>query len=117
MFDAAEMLSLWSERGVLDHQRFLHAIDTILRDAQKVSCSKDRGLTVFGEIVSLLWDQGARESAIELEMFWNELLSERRFHLHCAYPCVGLINSDVGEVDAVCGLHSRVVIDSCELAA
>ena len=44
------------------------------------------------------------------------LLNERAFHLHCAYPRDGLINGEGREVDAVCGLHSHVLI-ACEMAA
>ena len=117
MFDAVELLSLFMEHGSSDRENFLSAMDMILRDAQNASCSKDRGLIVFGEMVSLLWDGGDREGAIELEMLWNDLLNERAFHLHCAYPRDGLINSEEGELDAVYGRHSHVLIDPCEMAA
>lgn len=117
MFDAAEMLSLFMEHGSPDRERFFRAMDTTLRDAQKASRSKDRGLTVFGEMVSVLWDQGDPKGAIELETLWNDLLKERAFHLHCAYPRDGLINGEVGEVEAVRELHSHLFIDSCEMAA
>ena len=117
MFDAVELLSLFMEHGSSDRKNLLCAMDTILRDAQNASCSKDRGLIVFGEMVSLLWDGRDREGAIELEMLWNDLLNERAFHLHCAYPRDGLINGEEGELDAVCGLHSHVLIDPCEMAA
>jgi hypothetical protein len=116
MFDAAEVGSLWMERGWFDRQRFLRGMHRILQDAEKVSGSTDHGVTVFGEVVSILWDQGARAAAIELEMLWNDLLSQHAFHLHCAYPRAGLILGEVGEVAAVCDLHAHVLMDSCVLA-
>lgn len=117
MFDAEETLNLFMEHGSPDRDRFLLAINTIVQDAEKVSRSKDRGLTVFGEMVSVLWDQGNMVGAIQLETLWNDLLNERVFHLHCAYPRSGLISGDVDAVDAVCGLHSHVLIDPYEMAA
>ena len=117
MFDAVELLSLLMEHGSPDRERFLHATDAILGDAQKASRSKNRGLTIFGEMVSVLWDQGNPQGAIELETLWNDVLKEHAFHLHCAYPRDGLFNGEVGEVDAVCGLHSHLIIDTCEMAA
>jgi hypothetical protein len=41
---------------------------------------------VFGEMVSLLWDAGLIDAAVELEVLWNELGVQYPFSLLCAYP-------------------------------
>jgi hypothetical protein len=37
-------------------------------DAKKSARSKDQGLTVFGEMVAVLWEQGNQPGALALEM-------------------------------------------------
>jgi hypothetical protein len=65
-------------------------------------------LTVFGEMVSVLWDEGKKDAALQLEALWNDALRERAFHLHCAYPRLGFIND--GDETAVCGAHTHVLL-------
>ena len=45
-----------------------------------------RGTTrAYGEMVSLLWQEGKQEAAIRLEEYWNELARLYPFSLFCSY--------------------------------
>lgn len=107
MVDAKEMLSAFMMRGMPDRDLFNSSVGQLLAVVRKTSRSKGRGLTVFGEMVAVLWDHGHKAAALELEELWNEALTERAFHLHCAYSRSGFVN-DVDEA-AVCRTHSHVV--------
>jgi hypothetical protein len=66
------------------------------------------GLTAFGEMVALLWAQGNKRGALELEDLWNRLLDQSTFHLHCAYPKV-LFAGDENDLRDVCDHHSLLI--------
>ena len=69
------------------------------------------GLTVFGEMVAVLWEQGKKEAALELERLWNEILNGHPFHLHCAYPRWAFItDEDQDGLDAIYRTHSHLVV-------
>jgi len=64
----------------------------------------------FGEMVSLLWEQGNVLGAVELELLWNELAEQCSFTLYCAYRAAAFANSDdLNAVGAVCAAHSNVI--------
>lgn len=42
-------------------------------------------LRVYGELVSMLWQEGNADAAIRLEEFWNELTRIYPFSLFCSY--------------------------------
>lgn len=106
MLDAEDVLATFLVDGMPDRERFMLSIGAVLEDARAKSVSAGRSLTVFGEMVAVLWDQGNKRGALELEALWNDALNDRAFHLHCAYPRSGFIN---GDEEAVCRSHSHVV--------
>jgi hypothetical protein len=57
-------------------------------------------------MVAILWQQGQERAALELEKLWNELLNERNFHLHCAYPKPLFAATHAAEIRSICELHS-----------
>jgi hypothetical protein len=110
MFDAAETLSSFMVDGRPNSRRFFDCIGQLLEEIKQYFNGEDRELTVFGEMVALLWQQGNKSGALELESLWNDLLSERAFHLHCAYPNWNLANEeDSAAFDAICKSHSHVI--------
>ena len=111
MIDAKETLATFMRNGMPIRGLFMASVGGLLVEAKKAARSKDQGLTVFGEMVALLWDEGKQEAALELESLWNEVLNERAFHLHCAYSRAGFINVDDEGAGfaAVCHTHSHVV--------
>ena len=107
MIDAQEMLEHFMVNGMPDRELFFASIAAILQNTKKAARSKSQGLTIFGEMVAVLWEQRNREAALQLEALWNEALHERGFHLHCAYP--RSLFRDVGDEDLVYRAHSHFV--------
>jgi hypothetical protein len=107
MFDARETLNTVMNNGMPDADLFMTSIGAMLAEARLKARSKENGLTVFGEMVSVLWDEGKKAAALELEALWNDALNDRAFHLHCAYPRSGFVH-ECDEL-AVRQTHSHVI--------
>ncbi len=108
--NAHETLSLFMVNGLPDRERFLSSVGALVLSAKQVARNASRGLTVFGEMVAVLWEQGNKAAALQLEALWNDLLNDRVFHLHCAYPrslFAGV--NDLAGIQAICEGHSHVV--------
>jgi CheY-like chemotaxis protein len=106
VLDARETLSRFMAGSSIDPKRFDEfvggAIGRILKTGGR--------LHAFGEMVALLWADGNRQAAIELEQLWNKLASEHRFALLCAYPLAGFNGNGSGDgIQDVCSCHSRVL--------
>jgi MEDS: MEthanogen/methylotroph, DcmR Sensory domain len=108
MCDAEEMLSQFMVRGLPDPALFSASVGRLLLNAKKAARSKEQGLVVFGEMVAVLWSEGNQAGAIAVERLWNDLLNERAFHLHCAYPRALFSQDEAGMVN-ICDSHSHVV--------
>jgi anti-sigma regulatory factor (Ser/Thr protein kinase) len=108
-FEADDVLSRFLVDGWPNADAFGHEVGSVIRGL----VAAGRGVRVFGEMVSLLWDAGHVGAAIELETIWNDLGSEVPFSLLCAYPA----RSMSGTADAddsfqrVCHCHSAVIGD------
>lgn len=108
MCDAEGMLCRFMVNELPDRKLFLASMGELLLEAKKAACSKDQALVVFGEIVAVLWKDGNKAAALALELLWNELLNERAFHLHCAYPRAAFCEDEAGILN-VCESHSHVL--------
>jgi hypothetical protein len=106
MLDAAETLATFMHDGVPDATRFSASLGTVLEDA-RARAKSNQGLTVFGEMVAILWDGGQKAAALALEDIWNSALASSTFNLHCAYPRTAF--SDPTELRSVCETHSHVL--------
>lgn len=109
MIDAQETLNTFMVRRWPDPRLFRESVGALIEDVRKKARSKDRGLTVFGEMVAVLWEEGKKEAALELERLWNDALSARAFHLHCAYPRWSFTDTSGLGLAAVCQAHSHVL--------
>ena len=107
MMEAAELLSLFMRDGYPDAELFRASVGTLVTKARAQAKSTNQGLTVFGEMVAVLWNNGQKEAALALERIWNAALADSTFHLHCAYPRA--VFSDTGEFRSVCEVHSHVL--------
>ena len=104
--DASETMRGFMVAGWPDPARFWEAISPLLRQAAKAG----QLVRVFGEMVSLLWDAGRSDAAIEVEAMWNELGGQYPFSLLCAYPAQPV--SCAHHLDAlteVCRVHTQVI--------
>ena len=104
MCDAEETLASFMIEDRPQGDRFLYSVGNLLSEFDS-----DRGLTVFGEMVAVLWDAGNKLGALELETLWNDLLNRRVFHLHCAYPRWQVSSGDETGFAAICDHHSHVI--------
>ncbi len=80
--DAAETLSSFMIDGVPDKARF----DSVVGGLIAKLPASDRVVRIYGEMVAVQWAEGNPDGAIALEDLWNDLGSQLRFSLLCAYP-------------------------------
>jgi MEDS: MEthanogen/methylotroph, DcmR Sensory domain len=107
MCDAEQMLAKFMAGGRPDSMLFQSSVGQLLREARKTSTKKEQDLIVFGEMVAVLWERGNKAGALALEHLWNDLLSQRAFHLHCAYPR-SLFSGDALGMANICDSHSHI---------
>jgi hypothetical protein len=109
MCDAGETLSAFMVQGRPNRKLFDASIGKLLLEAKAAARSQGKSLTVFGEMVAVLWEEGNKEGALELESLWNEVLADSAFHLHCAYPRWNFTAQDEKDIARICGTHSHVL--------
>jgi len=111
MVDAQETLSQFSNKGRLNKSKFTRVVGDLVRTCRFSAVSANRGLTVYGEMVGLLWDQGHKKAAIDLEKYWNELLADRTFTLHCGYGFGSgeAAKRDIPYLQQICACHNQVL--------
>jgi len=112
MYDAAETLETFMVDGYPDRDLFMTSVGRMLADAKNTARSRNREITVFGEMVALLWEQGNRDGALQLEALWNDAMNDSAFHLHCAYPrqYFAAHADDQNGLAEVCRTHSHILI-------
>jgi anti-sigma regulatory factor (Ser/Thr protein kinase) len=103
-YDAAAMLDTFYRDGTIDRDAFNRTVGGLVR-----ATSRDRRLRVFGEMVALLWADGAVQAAVQLEALWCQQREHASFQLLCAYPSSVLLEEQLhAPVNAVCELHSEI---------
>lgn len=103
--DAEETLAELVVDGRLEVDLFLRRVGDVVTEASAAG----RPIRAFGEMVALLWQRGQIEVAIELELLWNQLLSEYDFSLLCAYPTGVFDHTELVDVRRVCDLHTDLM--------
>ena len=103
LLDADTTLSSLLVDGEPDRDRFRSIIGTLLSD---VCARNPGGVSVYGEMVGLLWSQGRAVAAMRLEEFWNELQRELPFSLLCGYLIDG--SPDSTDLDPIRHVHTYV---------
>ena len=104
--EAKETLSKFMVNDLPDKKRFDNYISFIFKRAQK----NGGKIRAFGEMVSLLWEQGLKDATIQLENLWNQLHQKNQFSLFCAYPKTGFAHTEHNCVNTVCSTHSKVIV-------
>jgi hypothetical protein len=106
--DAQATLNKFMVGGMPDRARFLQIVNTLVAEASIPAERTGGQLTIFGEMVALLWADGQKDAALALEGLWNEALSDGRFYLHCAYPKSQFTyDVDRSGIRSICELHSH----------
>ncbi|ALA59233.1 MEDS domain-containing protein [Nitrospira moscoviensis] len=102
--DAEEYLSGFCAGGVLDKDRYLAVVTPFLTQVQE----SGRPIRLYGEGVTVLWNRGFRQAALELEQWWNELIRQYRFStVLCGY---GVEAQTAEELVDVLAMHSHVCL-------
>ncbi len=108
--DAEQTLSQFLNGRELDARRFMDFMSGHILQATQASASSEPRVTVFGEMVALLWAQGDYQAAIRLEQLWNELGTRHSFSLRCSYPMSSFDKPEHTELfTRVCSQHSSVI--------
>jgi CheY-like chemotaxis protein len=103
LFDATTTLAGLLVEGSLSPAR-VRAVGTKLVTAATARAPAGR-LRIFGEMVSLLWEQGDVSGAVELEHVWSSLAAEYHFSLLCSYPAAA---GHGPHADDLCNAHTTV---------
>ena len=104
MFDAAETLTSFMDNGLPDYHQFIELVGRIIQ----LSSERGKPIRAFGEMVSLLWEQGNQAGVIRLEEYWHDLVAKHDFSLYCAYPESLFDDSTTHKeaFDKICSCHS-----------
>ncbi len=107
--DAEETMARFMVEGWPNRELFYRAIEPLLPRAQASAARKPGVIFVFGEMVTLLWEDGHHDAAIQLEQLWNEMQTHHEFSLLCAYPLSSFAHESQQELfRQVCQEHSHV---------
>ncbi len=80
--DAEETMASFMVEGWPDPAAFWQTLSPVIKRA----LTRSGPVRLYGEMVALLWDDGRRSAAVDLEALWNELGRQYSFSLLCAYP-------------------------------
>ncbi len=107
--DAAETLSAFMINDQPDALRFLELFGNLSATAAKAAKGKRPRVTLFGEGVHLLWEQGNVEATIQLEKLCNQLAKTCDVDILCGYS-LGRVQGgmDSQVFQQICAEHSTV---------
>jgi len=104
--DAAETLACFMVDGHPNPRRFRATIEPVIEVASQYGSS----VRAFGEMVAILWAEGKKAAAIELEILWNDLMEQSSFALLCAYPVASFTEREQNrELRHICRAHHCVI--------
>jgi DNA-binding NarL/FixJ family response regulator len=84
--DAAEALAGIMINGVPDRQVFLKGLHGLIDSATREASVENPRVSIFGECVGLLCEEGHTKAALQLEKTGNDLLKTHNIEILCAYP-------------------------------
>jgi hypothetical protein len=98
--------TFFDARAGIDQQRFHRQFNLLISQAS----SRGQPVRIFGEMVSLLAEQGCPALAIQLEELWNELSRQHHFSLFCSYK-VSPFTENPRYRKLLHSIHSHVVCE------
>ena len=113
LLDAEETLSIFMKNGKPDAEAFRNSMCEVIKRA--CHGRPDCTVRIYGQMVDVLWKDGQKEAAIDLEMLWNQLANTQAFSLLCGYA-MGHFYKDA-HFDEVCRHHSHIVSADGAIAA
>jgi signal transduction histidine kinase len=107
--EAGEALSRFMGGDGPDPARFKSLMADLLQAAQGPVSSFASPVSAFGEMVAVLWAEGKREAAVQLEQLWSDFTRTHKLSLLCAYPLAYFSRTeDRGLFLQICSEHSSV---------
>jgi hypothetical protein len=79
--DARVLIAQFVSDGATEWSRFRATLSAILERLRPFG----RGIRIYCELSSLLWEDGNPEAAIQIEQHWNALAKAYAFSLYCGY--------------------------------
>jgi hypothetical protein len=112
--EAAATLSGFMREHRPDPSLFMTLVGSALRGV--LGRAGSGRVRAFGEMVGLLWEQGNRVAAVQLEEYWNDLLKGNEFSLFCGYP-IDLFEkeSEMEGLQSVLSTHTHLLAGSTTL--
>jgi PAS domain S-box-containing protein len=108
--DAERTLAKFMVEGWPDTKRFSAVIGGILDRLTAAGVTTTPLVDAYGEMVSILWEEGKTGASIRLEELWNDLALTRSFHLSCGWPLRFFSRDTDGVViQRICAEHNHVV--------
>lgn len=106
MLDAGQLMAQTMPDGVPESRGFRDAIVPVLSHVQPFA----RGVRIFDEMGSMLWNAGSADGAIRLEELWNALAKLYTFSLYCGYTLDMLSEeSYAGPLEEIGRAHSDIL--------
>jgi signal transduction histidine kinase len=107
--EANEALSKFMLAGSPDAERFGELVQGLLTAATSSAGDPLTPIAAFGEMVAILWAQGKKEAALQLEQLWNRFTRSHALSLLCAYPLSHFSRTDDRRLfTEICDEHSAV---------
>jgi hypothetical protein len=111
LLDAEATLPTLLDDGVVDVARFR----AVVADLIDRTTADGRPLSIYGEMVALLWADGNVTGSLALEDLWNDLAETRPFTLLCGYPLRGFDAEDSDlAFEGVCRRHTGIANEAYE---
>jgi PAS domain S-box-containing protein len=108
LLDARDTLSKFIVGGEPDGEKFSSIVGGLVEKSREGR--REAQVRVYGEMADLLWRDGNKQAAIQLEELWNDLARLHRFSLLCSYAMSGFYEAgDGGRIEEVCGTHTAVI--------
>jgi hypothetical protein len=107
--DAAETLSTFMVNGMPDPVRFLQLLGDLIVTAGAAAKGPNGRVSVFGECVNLLCQQGNPQAAIQMEQLGNKLIKIHALDILCGYS-LGANEARMEDhvFQQICAQHSAV---------
>lgn len=107
LVDASQALERFCVAGVPDPDAFAAVIGGLL----DTGASSSAPVRVYGEMVTVLWEDGRVPAAMALEALWNDLAGTQEFELLCGYPSALFSRPGSDPVfQALCEEHTAVTL-------
>lgn len=107
--EVVDALSNFMVNDMVDPSRFVSTFGGLIRKAAE-SVEPGRRVTIFGEGVQVLWEQGKRAAAIQIEKLCHQIVEEYDVDILCGYSgynVEGVLHSDI-ILQQICAEHSAV---------